>query len=81
MATYPDQAVLGLELLGCVKVVIDEPESGGLAASEVCAELEHEDAVGFLHVVNLGQLILQLRLHTETQTMRSLDRHLNSPHV
>ena len=78
---YPDEAVLGLELLGCVEVVVDETESGGLAASEMRAELEHEDAVGVLHVVHLGQLILELRLHRETQTMRSLDRHLNRLHV
>jgi hypothetical protein len=44
----------------------------------VCAELEHDDGVGLLHVVHLGQFILQLRLHIQiTQTVRSLDRYLN----
>ena len=45
---------LGLELLGGLEVVVDETESGGLAASEVGAELEHEDAVGVLDVVHTG---------------------------
>lgn len=39
--SHPDQAVLGLELLGCGHVVVDEPEAGGLAATElrrVCGE-------------------------------------------
>ena len=43
---YPDEAVLGLELLCGLEVIVDETESGGLSASEVGAELEHEDAVG-----------------------------------
>jgi hypothetical protein len=59
---YPDQPVLGLELLGGLEVVVDEAEAGRLATSEVGAELEDEDAVGVLDLVNLGQLILEIRL-------------------
>ena len=33
--THPDQAVLGLELLGRGDVVVDETEAGGLAATEL----------------------------------------------
>ena len=32
---HPDQSVLGLELLGGVEVVIDEPEARRLAAAEL----------------------------------------------
>lgn len=35
---YPDQAVLGLELLGSIHVVIDQSEAGALAATEGSAE-------------------------------------------
>ena len=74
MATYPDQAVLGLELLGSVEVIVDEPETAGFAASEVCTELEHDDAVGFLHVVHLGQFLLQLHLHIYRKPDREITR-------
>jgi hypothetical protein len=59
---YPDQPVLGLELLGGLEAVVDEAEAGGLAASEVGAELEDEDAVRVLDIVNPRQLILEIRL-------------------
>jgi hypothetical protein len=62
---YPDEAVLGLELLGSLKVVVDETESGGLAASEVGSELEDEDAVWVLHLVDLRQPLLELRLREQ----------------
>lgn len=69
---YPDKPVLGLELLGRVEIVVDEAESGGLAASEVGAKLEDKDAVGLLHLVNLGQLVLELRLQHQSITRVSL---------
>ena len=73
METYPDEAVLGLELLGGLEVVVDEAEASGLASSEVGAELEDEDGVGVFHLVHLGQPLLQLRLQTENalRTLRS----------
>jgi hypothetical protein len=64
--TYPDEAILGLELLGGLEVVVDETEAGGLAASEVGAELEDEDAVGVFDLVHLRQPLLQLRLRHKT---------------
>ena len=68
--TYPDEAILGLELLGGLEVVVDEAEAGGLAASEVGAELEDEDAVGVLDLVHLRQPLLQLRLRHKPQTLK-----------
>jgi hypothetical protein len=62
---YPDEAVLGLELLGGLKVVVDDTESGGLAASEVGSELEDEDAVGVLHLVDLRQPLFELCLREQ----------------
>jgi hypothetical protein len=81
VATYPDQAIFGFKLLGSVDAIVDEPESGGFSASEVCAELEHDDAVGFLHVVHLGQFVLQLRLHIQdqNQTVSEITRSLLEP--
>ena len=68
--TYPDEAILGLELLGGLEVVVDETEAGGLAASEVGAELEDEDAVGVPDLVHLRQPLLQLRLRHKPQTLK-----------
>ena len=59
-----DWRVLGLELLGCLKVVADEAEASGLSPA-VGAELEDEDAVGVLHLVGLGEPHLQLCLHAQ----------------
>lgn len=36
---HADQPVLGLELLGCIKGIVDETEPGRLATSEVGAEV------------------------------------------
>lgn len=35
--THPDQAVLGLELLCCLQVIVDQAEAGALAATELSA--------------------------------------------
>ena len=69
--TYPDEAILGLELLGGLEVVVDETEAGGLAASEVGAELEDEDAVGVPDLVQLGELVLEVRLQRQTDRAAS----------
>ena len=42
MGAYPDQAVLGLELLGGIKIVIDQAKAGGLAATELHTYTEHK---------------------------------------
>jgi hypothetical protein len=54
------QPVLGLELLGKVHGIIDEGETGALAATKVCAEPKGEDAVSgaFVH---LSQLLPDLK--------------------
>merc|ERR1719232_742652 len=56
-----NESILGLELLGKVHCVVDEGESGGLAASKVCLEPEGEDSVGSA-VVHLSELLPDVRL-------------------
>ena len=59
---HPDEAVLGLDLLGAVEGVVDEAEPGALAPAECGPEAEEEDGVVVLDRVHLGQLVLQLGL-------------------
>lgn len=59
---YPDEAVLGLELLGNGEVVVDETEAGALAATELGLEAEEEHSLGILDLVHLTDLLLELGL-------------------
>lgn len=59
--TLSHQSVLGLELLSEVHGIIDEGESGALAATEVGLETEGHDTVRSA-LVHLGQLFADLRL-------------------
>lgn len=59
---YPDKTVLGLELLGDSEVVVDETEAGALATTELRLETEEEDGLRVLHLVHLGDLLLELSL-------------------
>lgn len=63
MFLYPNEPILGLILLRGVDRIIDEAESGRFPPSKVRPELEHKDGVRILHLVELPQLLLQLRLH------------------
>jgi len=54
--THPDQSVLGLELLGGVEVVVDEPEACRFAA----AELQKHHEAKSVHGGHLCHLPLNL---------------------
>lgn len=75
---YPDQPVSGLKLLGSVQVVVDEPETNRLAASELGAEPEHEDGRGVPDFVQLGQLLLQLSLVTSAMEIKQKPSRLDT---
>ena len=44
-STYPGQSVLGLESLGILQCVVDEPKASRLATTKLCAEAETEDDI------------------------------------
>lgn len=70
------QAMFGLELLGKVECVVDESETGRLAATEVGAEAEDEAHVGS-DLVHGGQLLADLLLVDRRQTgMENIADHL-----
>ena len=71
-----DEAVLGLELAEGVFVVVDEAEAGGLAATELGAEAEHDGelSIGLVHAANnLGELVLG---NIGTAGVDDIDNHL-----
>lgn len=55
------ETMLGFELLGKVEGVVDEGETGGFAASEVCSESEDEAHVG-CDFVHRGELVADVLL-------------------
>lgn len=59
--SYPDEAVLGLELLHGLGGVVDEGEAGGLAATELGAQTEDGDLV-LLGLVQAAELLAELIL-------------------
>jgi len=68
--TISDQAVLWLKFLCCLKVIVDKSKSSGLTSSELCSESKHKHALLVLHVIHLGQTLLELGLgHISTSWM------------
>merc|ERR1712046_64205 len=59
---HSSKSVLVLELLRSDDRVVNEPETGRLAASERGPETENYDSLGVLEVVHLGELLHDLRL-------------------
>ena len=51
--TYSGESVLGLELLGGLKVVVDKGEAGGASTTEDGAETEQVDKVGLADLEQL----------------------------
>jgi hypothetical protein len=51
--TYSGQSVLGLVLLGSLKVVVNQAETSGLSTTEGSAETEKVDQVDLLDLVKL----------------------------
>ena len=70
--TYPDDAVLGLELLHGVNVVVDQTEPSGLSTTKLSAEAEEADARGVADVVHLGKLLAELSLRDDREVGRGL---------
>ena len=71
-----DEAVLGLELAEGVLVVVDEAEAGGLSATELGLEAEHDGelGIGLVHTAdNLGELVLG---NIGTAGVDDIDDHL-----
>jgi hypothetical protein len=76
--TYSDETVLGLELLGSLKRVVDQGESGSLATTELGLVAKAEDNF-LLSLVHLGELLTELVLgHIGTAGMDDIDDHLLS---
>jgi len=76
--TYSDEAVLGLELLGSLKRIVDQGETGSLATTELGLVAKAEDNF-LLSLVHLGELLTELVLgHISTAGMDDIDDHLLS---
>ncbi|GMT25273.1 hypothetical protein PFISCL1PPCAC_16570, partial [Pristionchus fissidentatus] len=73
-----DESVLGLELLGQVKSVVDQSESDALSASELATESEGNDQIRS-GLVQRSQLLLDLSLGDRgARRVDDLDDHLLS---
>lgn len=72
------KAVTGLELLHGGGAVVDEAESGALAATELGAEAEHGDGI-LIGVVVLGETLTKLVLgHVGTGGMKDVNDELGA---
>jgi len=59
--TNSDQSVMGLEFLQCLRRIVDESETSGLSATELCLETEDIDLV-LVRLVKFGNLSTELLL-------------------
>ena len=74
--TYSDEAVLGLELLGSLKRIVDQGETGSLATTELGLVAKAEDNF-LLSLVHLGELLTKFILgNIGTAGMNNINDHL-----